>query len=240
MSQDYRYLAIADANKPRPGRRLVQPILYTVIRALSRPTIEGLQNLPRQGPVILIYNHIHAIDPFVTVGLLPRYGVPMSKIENYAIPVFGPLIRWFGVIPVKRGEADVWAIKAANAVLEAGHVLLIAPEGTRSKDGALQIGKEGLAFMASKTDPVIVPVGITGSRALGASLKHLRRVPLLLRYGAPFRLRWPQGKPTRDHLRLLTDAAMGRLAALLPTEMRGVYREPQPQWEDWLRPADQA
>ena len=80
MSQDYRYLAVADARKPRLGRRLVQPILYSAIRALSRTSIEGLENLPRHGSVILIYNHIHAIDPFVTVGLLPRYGVPMSKI----------------------------------------------------------------------------------------------------------------------------------------------------------------
>ena len=237
MSQDYRYLAVADARKPRLGRRLVQPILYSAIRALSRTSIEGLENLPRHGPVILIYNHIHAIDPFVTVGLLPRYGVPMSKIENYDIPLFGRLIRWFGVIPVKRGEADVWAIKAANAVLEAGHVLLIAPEGTRSKDGALQIGKEGLAYMARKTDPLIVPVGFTGSTALGASFKRLRPVPLRLRYGEPFRFRWPEGKLTREHLRLLTDAAMGRLAALLPLEMRGVYRDPQPEWEAWLRPA---
>jgi len=237
MNEDYRYLAVADGSRPRLGRRLVQPILYTVIRALARPTIEGLENLPPRGPVILIYNHIHAIDPFVTVGLLPRYGVPMSKIENFNIPIFGPLIRWFGVIPVKRGEADVWAIKAANAVLEAGHVLLIAPEGTRSRDGALQTGKEGLAFIARKTDPLIVPVGFTGSTALGASFKRLRPVAVHLRYGAPFRFRWPAGKLTREHLRLLTDAAMGRLAALLPPDMRGVYRDPQPQWEEWLRPA---
>ena len=236
MNQDYRYLAVADPRKPRWGRRLVQPILYAVVRTLSRTTIEGLDNLPAQGPVILIFNHIHAIDPFVTVALLPRYGVPISKIENYDIPLFGALIRRFGVIPIRRGEVDVRAIKACEAVLAAGHVLLMAPEGTRSRDASLQVGKEGLAFVARKSDPVIVPVAITGSTALTASFKRLRPVPVHLRYGTPFRFRWPEGKLTREHLRLQTDAAMSRVAGLLPPEMRGVYRDPQPEWETWLRP----
>lgn len=240
MSQDHRYLAVPDGSRPRWGRRLLQPVLYTLIRSLTRPHVEGLEHLPRQGPVILIINHIHAVDPFVTIGLLPRYGVPLSKIENYDLPVMGPLMRWYGVIPIKRGEADIWAVKAAEAVLSAGHLLLMAPEGTRSRDGALQQGKEGLAFLARQANPVITPLAISGTTALMTHWRRLRRTPLTLRYGPSFRLRWPPGRPGRQHLRLLTDAAMGRLAALLPPEMRGVYSQPDPAWEEWLAPADAA
>ncbi|MBK9229852.1 MAG: 1-acyl-sn-glycerol-3-phosphate acyltransferase [Anaerolineae bacterium] len=118
--------------------------------------------------------------------------MPISKIENYDIPLFGadPLV-WGHSDPSR--EVDVRAIKACEAVLAAGHVLLMAPEGTRSRDASLQVGKEGLAFVARKSDPVIVPVAITGSTALTASFKRLRPVPVHLRYGTPFRFRWPEG-----------------------------------------------
>jgi 1-acyl-sn-glycerol-3-phosphate acyltransferase len=207
----------------RVPRHFIRDFLLRTLafNILARVEAEGLLHVPAHGPAILIYNHTHAIDAVVVAGVVrPRFIVPMSKIENFSLPIFGQLMRLWGVFPVRRGQIDRMALQFTIELVQAGHLVLIAPEGTRQP--ALIRGKDGVAFAATRTGATIVPVAIDGTTAFGGNLKRLRRTPITVRFGQPFRFR-RRGVP-RDELSALTDAAMYRLAALLPEQRRGYYQ----------------
>jgi len=139
-------------------------------------------------------------------------------------PLFGPILHLTGVIFVRRGTVDRRALGAALKVLRSGGVVVLAPEGTRSKTGQLQQAKEGAAYLASRTDPTIVPVAITGTEKMVDALKRLRRERVRVVIGEPFRLP-PAGGPVKGpQLAAYTDLIMCRMAALLPESYRGFYR----------------
>jgi len=129
----------------------------------------------------------------------------------------------YGAIPVHRGAVDTAAIRSAIEVLEGGGMILISPEGTRSKTGGLLQGQEGLAYLATRTHAMVLPVGVVGTPNLAPMLKKLRRAHITFTIGPSFVMQ-SEGKPTREKLHQLTQDAMYRLAAVLPESMRGVYR----------------
>src|SRR3972149_9298690 len=88
--------------------------------------VEGLENFPREGPAIAMYNHIAFVDPVVVLGNLPRNVVPLAKVEAYSYPLIGIIPRLWAVIPVRRGEVDRRAMARAGVVLDAGEVILLA------------------------------------------------------------------------------------------------------------------
>ena len=102
--------------------------------------IEGVENIPSEGPAILMYNHIAFVDPVVIMGLMPRNVVPLGKAESFDEPIWGIYPRLWAAIPVRRDEIDRQAIRAALNVLQGGEIILIAPEGTRNE--SLQEGKD--------------------------------------------------------------------------------------------------
>jgi len=216
-------------------RPILQPVLRFVIRLLLRVETEGLERMPRQGPLILMYNHIHLVDPLVLLALMPRYAVAIGKVEIFSWPVIGPLVRRYPTIPVRRGELDMTAVRQSLSVLQGDHVLIIAPEGTRSRTGRLQRAKRGMIFLAQQCDPLILPVAVTGTPVFPAGLKRLRRVPIRCRFGRPFRFRWPEGRLKREVMQQMSDEAMYELARLLPPEMRGVYSDLKAATTEWLR-----
>ena len=221
------------------GRRVWGPVLRFLLWLFTRVTVEGLENIPRTGPVILILNHVHFLDPVVLVAVVPRYAVPIAKAESLKWPVLGKLLKWYPVIPIHRGELDMPAIRWANQLLAAGQALIIAPEGTRSPTGGLQRGKEGFVFFARRHDPVIVPVAVTGASAFNANYRRLRRTPVHIRVGQPFKFRWPtSGRVNKAMMRRMTDEAMYRIAAILPPEMRGVYSDFSQATTDFLIPLE--
>ena len=227
-------------DKERRGRMfnwrpILQPALRFLLWLFVRAGYEGMERIPRQGPLILMYNHIHIIDPLVLVAHVPRYAVAISKVEVFGWPVVGPLVRLYPTIPVHRGEMDMTAVRQSLAVLQAGQALIVAPEGTRSRSGTLMQAKRGMIFLAQQTDPLILPVAVTGTTAFSARLKRLRRVPVRYRFGRPFRFRWPEGKPKREVMQQMADEAMYELARLLPPEMRGVYSDLEAATTEWLR-----
>ena len=217
------------------GRYILGPVLRFLISLMLKIEMTGLEHLPKTGAGIIYYNHIHWLDPVLIAAKLPRYCVPLAKIETSRWPIVGVLMRWYPVIFITRGAVDREALKATWDVLAQGHISAISPEGTRSPDLRLQRAKEGLAFVAKQAQGAwLIPCAVQGTPAFSWSLKAFLHHPVVtLRFGPAFNLTWPE-RPDRDVLREMTDEAMVQLAQLLPTEMRGDYADGDPGQHKWL------
>ena len=215
-------------------RRVVKPVIRFLIWLLLRLEVTGLENIPCDGSAILAISHTNFLDPVLAMAVCPRPVESVSKIENFQLFIFGPLIRLYGVIPIRRGEVDRWALREAVEVLERGRVLIIAPEGTRSGVGRLQRGRGGLAYIAAQTGTLILPVGIIGVEGFWPNLVRLRRTPVKMVLGQPFRFAARGRSLDRQALSQMTTEAMHQLAATLPPERRGRYADLEAATEEWL------
>ena len=207
------------------GRVFILFVVRLLIKLLLRVEIIGLQHVPASGPVIIIINHIAFLDPVLTITSLHRIVIPLAKIEVYSLPLWGWMTKTHGSIPVRRGEVDLDAMKAALRVLKSGGIILLAPEGTRSPTYQMQPAKDGAVILALRSEAVILPIGITGTHQVKANWLRGRRAPIRLAIGQPFRLEPPSGarRPSREEISTLTTQAMIRVAEQLPPEFRGVY-----------------
>jgi 1-acyl-sn-glycerol-3-phosphate acyltransferase len=204
----------------------------TLARAITRVRVEGEPDaIPRDGPVILAANHISNADP-VIVGawLTPRLGRRihwLGKREMFDWPIVGWMARNGGVVPVDRGAADLDAFRLAERVLEAGHVLMVFPEGTRSPTAALQRPKDGLAMLALRTNATIVPIGVSNTDRVWRKGSLLPRPGghATMRIGRPFRVAddLPAGLDRKAAKGAATDLIMRRIAALVDERHRGPY-----------------
>ena len=164
-------------------------------RAMTRISIEGaLDELPRNGPLIIAANHASNLDvPVIGSWLIPRLGRRihwLGKKELFDWPVIGWVAANGGVHPVDRGAADVDAFRLAQRILDEGHILFVFPEGTRSPDGALQSARDGVALLALRTAAPIVPLGHQPDRtgvAAGAAAPASRAAASRSASDAPFR-----------------------------------------------------
>ncbi|GIM48214.1 1-acyl-sn-glycerol-3-phosphate acyltransferase [Collibacillus ludicampi] len=145
-------------------------MLYVAFRSLFRLLfkvvyrwrIEGRENVPTSGAVVVCSNHISLLDPPLLGASLERQVFFMAKEELFRIPVISFLIRRFGAFPVKRGAGDRAALRTALSILQRGDVLGIFPEGTRSKTGRLGKPQSGVSLLAIKGNAVVVPAAIIG------------------------------------------------------------------------------
>jgi 1-acyl-sn-glycerol-3-phosphate acyltransferase len=188
--------------------------------------VEGWENIPADGPLIMMGNHIGVLDPVVMISFFPdRDIVPMAKIEAFQQPILRYFVSHWGAIPVHRGENDIKALKSTLEHVRQGYIGMLYAEGTRSKTGLIQ-GQEGTVYVALKTNAVVVPVAIWGTREWPATwIRHFRRTPIYLRFGEPFRFRREGRRMPREHFRMMMDEAMYRIAVLLPEKWRGVYSD---------------
>ena len=232
--------------RPRPitpvaGR--LNPLIWAgawVARMLAhlfaKVTITGsLDRLPKTGALIIAANHASAGDPvFVGAFLTKKLGRPLNwlaKRELFDVPVLSWIARHGGVHAVERGGADVEAFRIASRILEAGHVLAIFPEGTRSPTGALQKGVDGVSLLALRTGALILPVGVGNSDRFWPKGRLLPRPrgDVTVRVGEPFRIHDALGVSEKEARKLpkeqLTTAIMARIAILLPERQRGVYTD---------------
>jgi 1-acyl-sn-glycerol-3-phosphate acyltransferase len=233
---------MSDAVAARPLREDLRPWMLgmaAAVRAglagLTRVRVEGaIDEIPREGPVIIASNHASNLDvPVLGSSLMPRIGRRfqwLGKRELFAWPIVGWIADAGGVHPVDRDAADVEAYRLAKRILDEGHVLFVFPEGTRSRDGGLQTARDGVAVLAQRTGAPIVPIGVAGSYARwprGQRLPHPGG-RVTVRVGSPFRLadELPPGLDRRTATPMATELIMRRIAALLPPAQQGVYREP--------------
>ncbi len=188
--------------------------------------IEGLENVPRAGPALVVGNHVGAVDPVLLGVNIPRLDVYyMGKSELFRHRVLGWLFRRCHVFPVVRDSPDRMALRTALSHLESGHVLLVYPEGTRARDGGIGKAHAGAGFIARRSGSPVVPVASWGSDRVIPPGVHLpRRAPVRIRVGAPFQL--PQG--TADGAPLshqqAADLMLARVAELLPRRQGGAAR----------------
>lgn len=207
---------------------LVRLIVRNVARVALGLRIRGQEHIPRTGPVLVVANHLHNLDPVALNASFTRPIFFMAKQELFKNSTFAWLIRGVGAFPVDRQGADRAALRHAGLLLEEGLVVCVLPEGTRSTSRALQAGNPGVALLATRHDVPIVAVGITGTEHLPLDSKATGgrwfRGRVTVTIGKPFRL--PQRRPgEKPDLLATTERIMLEIAALLPPEYRGVYAE---------------
>jgi len=209
--------------------RLLRAIVRLLLPLLMRIEVIGKENFPAKGPYILVVNHLSVFDAVVLFAVCPYTIRAFAAAKHRRNPIYAPLLAAVGSIWVRRGEVDRQALRGALEVLRRGEVLGLAPEGTRARGTyALQKGKTGAAYLATRADVPILPVGLTGTEKVKECLPRLRRAHVRVVVGKPFRL--PEsGRVRGPKLHEYTDLIMYRIAALLPPEYRGAYSQPPEQ-----------
>lgn len=210
-------------------RRILYPLLRAVVNSFCKVEITGLENIPREGQTCLMINHISNLDPIAVTYAVPfRYVISLSKRENFSLPLLGWLFKQWGTYPINRGEIDRKALMQTIELMKSGQLVLMAPEGTRHPEGLAE-AKDGLAFIASKTDVVIVPTAICGAQDWLTRLKRFRRAYVRLHFGKPFKFKTEGRKRIpRDELGRMIQEAMYQLSLTIPEEyaaFRGVYSD---------------
>ncbi len=197
-------------------------------RIFYRIHVEGIQNIPAQGPVVLASNHTSGHDIIILGCTSTRQIHFMAKQELFDHnALLAAYFRRAGVFPVRRGQNDRQAIALALQCLRQGRVLGMFPEGKRF--AALEMGKTGVARLALKTKACVVPVAIIGARKISLSrrFRQWHRTQVTIKYGLPVPtmevVEKTDPKTHGDPARQLTDEIMRAIARMLPPEMQGAY-----------------
>jgi 1-acyl-sn-glycerol-3-phosphate acyltransferase len=206
---------------------LINTPMKAILRTIMDIDDSEVKKIPMNGPLILATNHINSLDaPVGFTHLHPRQLSAFVKIETWKNPVLGALFDVWQGIPVHRGEVDFEAFNMAYKVLKEKKILIVAPEGTRSRDGKLNKGYPGIFLLAVKSGVPILPVVFYGNEHFSDNLKLLRRTRMVIKVGEPFVLDLDEQKPARELRQEVTDEIMYQIAALLPPQNRGVYSDP--------------
>jgi 1-acyl-sn-glycerol-3-phosphate acyltransferase len=161
---------------------VVSPMLYGYFRG----RIYGAEQVPQQGPLVVVSNHASDFDPPIVSNCVRRPVAFMAKDVLFKIPIFATLIRWYGAYPVKRGAADRSAIRSALAMLEKGWACGLFLQGTRTSDGRITDPKLGAALIAQKTQAPLLPVCLWGSEKIVQKGRYLPKLtPVTVRIGEP-------------------------------------------------------
>ena len=217
-------------------KRVVDSTISGLLRLLCRVYKDQLEKVPTRGPLILLTNHINFLEiPVLHTHLRPRPVTSFAKAEAWDNLIVGFLFNLWGAIPIRRGEADMRALRQGLAALREGYILAIAPEGTRSGHGRLQRGHPGVAMMALQSGAPLLPLVFYGGEKLKRNLSRLRRTPFHIVVGQPFHLHTDGVKVRREIRRQMIDEVMYQLAALLPPAYRGHYANLDAATERFLR-----
>jgi len=220
---------------------LIRFLIRLLVPVVIRLEVIGMEHLPKNGAYIAAANHLGVLDPVLVYYLLDRRDIILIIAEKHSKYA---LLRWvvrkLDAIYIDRFNADMAVMRQVLKRLRKGGVLVIAPEGTRSRSGTLLEGRQGASFLAAKAGVPVVPVGGTGTedRVFLANLKRLRRTSATVRVGVPFCLPALPKEDREAHLQADTIEIMCRIAALLPAEYRGVYAG-HPRLQELLKQEEQ-
>jgi 1-acyl-sn-glycerol-3-phosphate acyltransferase len=210
----------------RLRRRLLRPLFRFLFRLLARVQINGVEHIPSSGPYLIAVNHVSIYDPPFVLAFWPVAPEAAGAVELWQRRGQAWLVRWYGTIPVHRGEYDRRLLATIQAALRSGRPLMIMPEGGRSHVPGMRRAQPGIAYIVEKSGVPVVPVGVVGTtddflkRAL-----HGERPLLQMNIGRPLHLPPIEGKGEmrRAARQRNADMVMEHIAALLPPEYRGIY-----------------
>lgn len=198
---------------------------------------QELRRVPERGPLLLVCNHVNFVEvPLLLSHLQPRQVTGFAKAETWDSPMMGLLFDIWGAIPLRRGQADVTAIRRVLEALDRGMIVAIAPEGTRSGDGRLRLAKPGIGLLAAHSKAPILPVAYYGHERIWSNLRRFRRTDFHIRVGPLLRVR-SNGRWSAEQRQALADEIMIQIAALLPEKYRGAYGSPPTGQPSFLEPA---
>src|SRR5579859_5795609 len=181
----------------RAREHRANPIVYAIVRLLFQPVFHtyfryqriGREHIPKRGPVIIAANHRSFLDPFVIATMARRPMYYVAKKELFANRVVAWFLAALGAFPVDRGAGDAEMIETAKNILERGDILLMFPEGTRTRPGSLGRPRRGVGRLALETGAPVVPVAVIGTEAVR---RGWRIRPHKVRIRAGRALRFPQ------------------------------------------------
>jgi 1-acyl-sn-glycerol-3-phosphate acyltransferase len=211
-------------------KKFISWFLTFLVRVYTRVTcrldISDLQKFPLHGPLIAIANHTGQIEvPLIFAHLQPRKLTGWAKIETWDNKFLNLVFNIWGIIPVRRGEADMHALKAALRALENGFIFGVAPEGTRNYTGILGRALPGTVIVALHSGAPIIPIAHWGGEAFLKNLKRFKRTDFHIRIGEPFKINVEGVKVTGEVRQQIVDEMMYELAKYLPEEYRGEYAD---------------
>ena len=209
--------------------RIVRSIIRFIMRLIADIEVHGFENVPAGTPNLIgAANHLGRLDTAAMLCVIDREDIIMPVAEKYKNHwLFGMIGKSANAIWLNRFEADYSALREILARMEKGGLLVIAPEGTRSKTEALQEAKLGVAFLASKSGYPVIPVAATGTedRVVGDNLRHFRRSKIVVHIGKPIHIEIAKGKGREQALREATDEIMCQIGTMLPEKYRGFYAD---------------
>ena len=209
-------------------RYILRWLIRAIFNLLARVEVQGYEHLPKEGSFVIATNHLGIVDAPIAFYALDRWDMFVMIAEKWEkVAFFRFLGRYFNFIFIDRYNADIKSLRKVIKLMEQNNILVIAPEGTRSRVGSMIEAKPGVSYLAAKLDRPIVPVALTGTEdnSLFGSLKRFRRARVTVTAGPAFTLP-PLPKENRDEaLKQYTDEIMCHIAALLPEQYRGFYAE---------------
>ncbi len=213
------------------SQRIVLAIFRPLLNICFSWKAEGRENVPSTGPLILVANHVHVLDPVFLAFSCPRWIIFIAKEELFRSLFLGPWLRWAGSLPLQRTgkvREKQKVLDGAEKALREGLILGMFPEGGRSHDGKLRRGKHGSAVIATKRDVPLLPVGVIGTDKIHGISWLWKRPRIVVKIGKPFKLRpTNNSRISKSQMQVLTTQVMRQIAALLPAEYQGAYEKHQ-------------
>lgn len=192
---------------------------------LTRWRVRGKENIPGQGPLLIVGNHLNLADPPIIGVSVSRKAMFLAKEELFRSRLSGYFMRNFGAFPVRRGGMNKEVLRKVEQLLDQGMALIMFPEGRRSLGAQLAPALSGAALIASRSGAPVLPVGISGTEKIKGIAWVFRRPRVTVNIGCSFSLPQVNGKLTRAELTECTDSIMAHIAELLPAEYQGNYAE---------------
>lgn len=207
-------------------RAAITKILRGILKALCDiDHHEFIEALSKTEPLIIVINHINFLEvPIIVTHCNPLSCTGLVKAETWKNPLFSFLFNTYKAIPINRAGAYRETFKQVREAIDKGYFVVIAPEGTRSKDGVLQRGKAGIIQLAIDANSPVLPVAHYGGQQIWKNIKRFRRTSFQFKAGRPFRIKC-EGRPGREERNQILNEVMGQIARLLPEDMRGVYSQ---------------